>query len=195
MILAPFTPFLAEELYQKLTGGESVHLLDWPVVGHINELVVRDMEIVREYVNQALSLRAKERLKIRQPLASVTVPTLGEFVNFEDILTEELNVKKVVQGDELALDTELTPELKREGLAREVIRHVQAARKDASLNVDDHIKLSLKTDDSNLGAAIDDNQSVIMSEALADTFDAAGYNYTVTVKVEGVDLYISLEKS
>jgi len=54
--LAPFTPFLAEELFRNLTGEESVHLTDWPEVGHVNELVVRDMETVREYVNQALSL-------------------------------------------------------------------------------------------------------------------------------------------
>jgi isoleucyl-tRNA synthetase len=49
-VAAPFTPFLAEELYQKLTGGESVHLLNWPVAGRVNELVVGEMETVRDYV-------------------------------------------------------------------------------------------------------------------------------------------------
>ncbi|MDB5176935.1 MAG: ileS [Candidatus Saccharibacteria bacterium] len=195
MILAPFTPFLAEELYQKLTGGESVHLLDWPEVGHINELVVSDMEAVREYVNQALSLRAKEHIKIRQPLASVTVPTLGEFVNFEDILTEELNVKKVVQGSELALDFEITPELKREGLVREVIRHVQSARKEAGLNVDDRIKLNLKTDDDDLSAAVHEHQGVITTETLATEMSDVEYDYAMVVKVEGVELSLSLEKA
>lgn len=195
MILAPFTPFLAEELYQKLTGGESVHLLDWPVAGHINEPVVQDMETVRDYVNQALSLRAKERIKIRQPLASVAVPTLGQFVNFEDILTDELNVKKVVQGSELALDFTITPELRREGLAREVVRHVQAARKDAGLNVDDRIRLSLTTDNDELQTAIAEHKDTIANETLANGLDKSTYDYRVEVKVEEARLIVSLEKA
>lgn len=195
MILAPFTPFLADELYQKLTGGESVHLLDWPVVGHVNELVVQDMETVREYVNQALSLRAKERVKIRQPLASVTVPTLGQFVNFEDILTDELNVKKVVQGNELALDFMITPELHREGLAREVVRHIQAARKDAGLNVDDRIQLSLTTDNDALQQAIAEHADTIANETLANSLDDKTYDYQTEVTVEDARLVVSLEKT
>lgn len=195
MVLAPFTPFLAEELYQKLTGGESVHLLDWPKTGHINELVVKDMETVREYVNQALSIRAKERVKIRQPLASVTVPTLGEFVNFHDILTDELNVKTVQQGAEMALDLEITPELKREGLVREVIRHVQAARKEAGLNVDDRIKLRLKTNDQGLRQAIVEHSEVIASETLAVAMTDDTYEYDTVVKVEGAELELSLQKA
>jgi len=195
LVLAPFTPFLTEELYQKLTGGDSVHLLDWPRDGHVNELVVSDMETVRDYVNQALSLRASERVKIRQPLASVTVPTLGEFVNFDDILTEELNVKKVVQGNELALDFDITPELKREGLMREVVRHVQAARKDAGLNVDDRIKLSLTTDDDDLQKAISEHEATIAIETLATDIASNEYGYSSTVKVEGAELGVSLEKA
>lgn len=193
-VLAPFTPFLAEELYQKLTGGESVHLLDWPKVGHVNELVVRDMETVRDYVNQALSIRAKERIKIRQPLASVTVPTLGDFVDFADILTEELNVKSVKQGSELGFDLTITDELKREGLMREIIRHVQSARKQAGLNVDDHIALVLTTDSSELQAAISEHRSVIAAETLADTFGGTVDGYQVDVKVEGVMLTIALAR-
>ncbi len=195
LVLAPFTPFLAEELYQKLTGGESVHLLDWPKVGHINELVVQDMETVRDYVNQALSIRAKERLKIRQPLMSVTVPTLGKFVNFEDILTEELNVKQVQLGLELALELEVTPALRREGLSREVIRHVQSARKAAGLNVDDRIHLSLVTSDDELTAAIDEHNATIAAETLAEILDATTYDYVEVVSVESAELKVSLEKS
>jgi len=155
VILAPFTPFLAEELYQKLGGGnESVHLLDWPTNYTVDELVMNDMELVREYVNQGLGLRAQSGMKVRQPLASMTVPKLGEFVDFASILSEELNVKQVIVGDVVALDFELTPELKREGLMREVVRHVQGARKAAGLNVDDRIVLSLTTANDDLKAAI-----------------------------------------
>jgi isoleucyl-tRNA synthetase len=192
-ILAPFTPFLAEELYQKLTGGESVHLLDWPVAGHVNELVVQDMETVREYVNVGLSLRAKERMKVRQPLASVSVPTLGKFVDFEDILTEELNVKTVKTG-ELALDTVITPSLKREGLMREVVRHIQNARKNAGLNIDDRIVLSLKTEDADLEKAIVEYTKVISTETLAEAITDDTYDNEAVVKIEGAKLIITLEK-
>ncbi len=197
-IMAPFTPFLAEELYQKLTGGESVHLLDWPAAGHVNELVVRDMETVRDYVNQALSIRAKERIKIRQPLASITVPTLGEFVDFADILTEELNIKEVKQGGELALDLAITPGLKAEGLSREVIRHIQSARKAAGLNVDDRICVSVVTSDVELAGAIRTYSDEISTEVLAATkleTVSADYEHTTTVKVDGVELVVSLQKA
>ncbi|MFZ2836081.1 MAG: isoleucine--tRNA ligase [Candidatus Saccharimonadales bacterium] len=195
-VLAPFTPFLAEELYQKLTGGESVHLLDWPVTGHVNELVVQDMETVRDYVNAGLSIRAKERMKVRQPLASVTVPQSGEFVDFEDILTEELNVRTVIvkPGSDVALDLVITPDLKREGLMREVIRHVQNARKNAGLNVDDHISLSLSTESDELLKAIHEHGVVIAAETLADTVTTASYSYEAVVKVEGAEMTVSLQK-
>ncbi len=193
-IIAPFTPFLAEELYQKLTGGESVHLLDWPVAGRVNELVLKDMEAVREYVNQGLSIRAKEKLKVRQPLASVTVPTLGEFVNFEDILSEELNVKTVLSGAELQFDLVVTPELKREGLMREVIRAVQSARKQAGLNVDDKIVLSLQTDNEQLQRAIDEHQQTIIAETLAAKIDDQTHDYSSDVTIETAQLKLSLKK-
>jgi isoleucyl-tRNA synthetase len=193
-IMAPFTPFLAEELYQKLTGGESVHLLDWPAAGHVNELVVGEMETVREYVNQGLSIRAKERLKVRQPLASVTVPTLGQFVSFEDILTEELNVKAVQKGKELSLDLHVTPELKREGLMREVVRFVQNARKQAGLNVDDRIELTLITEDGELLKAINEYVDTITSETLAEKLTNTMFAFETDVTVEKAPLKISLQK-
>jgi len=196
LALAPFTPFLAEELYQKMTGGESVHLLNWPQVGHVNELVVDEMETVRDYVNQGLSIRAKERQKVRQPLASVTVPSLGKFVDFTDILSEELNVKSVKLGDEFALDLVITPKLKSEGIAREVIRHIQSARKEAGLNIDDRIQLVLLTDDAELKNAINDNKKVITDETLAtELSDSGSKDFTVTVKIDGVELTLSLQKS
>jgi isoleucyl-tRNA synthetase len=194
-VLAPFTPFLAEELFRNLTGEESVHLTDWPQAGHVNELVVQDMETVRDYVNQALSLRAAAKLKIRQPLASITVPTLGQFVDFESVLVEELNVKKVVQGDELALDLELTAELQQEGRAREIVRHIQAARKAAGLNVDDRIELSLIATDETLSQAITAFHKTICEETLAGELTEQSYDYGVTVSVEGMSLVVSLQKA
>lgn len=195
MVLAPFTPFLAEELYQKMTGGESVHLLDWPEVGKINDLVVDDMKKIRDYVNQGLSIRARAHLKVRQPLACVTIPSLGEHIDFADILKEELNVKEVKLGQEYNLDLEVTPELKNEGIAREIIRYIQSARKDAGLNVDDRIQLSLITDNKELIEAIKKYKKIITDETLAEELsDKSEYKYCAEVKIDGIILQISLQK-
>jgi isoleucyl-tRNA synthetase len=194
--LAPFVPFLSEELYRKLTGGESVHLTDWPSAGHVNELVVQDMETVRDYVNQALRLRAAAKLKIRQPLASVTVPSAGEFVNFTDILTDELNVKTVIFGGELALNLELTDELRSEGLMREIVRQIQSARKEADLNVDDRIELSLSSSDDLIQRAHSDHAAAIKEETLAVAMtNDTEYAFTKTVSIDGAELTVSLQKA
>ncbi|MGE5299165.1 MAG: class I tRNA ligase family protein, partial [Acidobacteriota bacterium] len=198
-VLAPFTPFLAEELYQNMTGdNESIHLKDWLPAGRINELVTADMETARDYVNQGLSLRARAGLKVRQPLASVTVPKLGTFVDYQAILMDELNVKAVQEGSEVAIDEVVTPELKREGYMREVIRHVQAARKAAGLNVDDRIQLALlvNTDgeSAELEKAIEEHEKTIAEETLTTQFADVQDGYDTTVKVESIELRIVLKK-
>lgn len=199
VIMAPFTPFLSEELYQKLGGGnESVHLLDWPTNYTVDQQVLDEMATVRDYVNQALSLRAAEKIKIRQPLASVTIPSTGSYVNFEDILVEELNVKKVIQGEKLELDFVITPELKREGLMREVVRHVQAARKAAGLNVDDRIVLALmvQPDDADeLEKAIEEHSKAIAEETLTAEYADVQDGHDTTVKIEEHELRICLKKA
>lgn len=209
-VLAPFTPFLAEELYSKLTDDkESIHLKDWLSAGHVNELVMNDMETVREYVNQGLSLRAKAGLKVRQPLAKVVLQ--GQHLNdyYKDILQEELNVKEVVfnamlevqsasigvTSDSVHLDTNLTPALWHEGLMREVVRHVQSARKNAGLNVDDRINLSLVTLDTELKEAVKEYAENIKTETLAVTLSESSYTHEQTVKIEGKELVVSLEKA
>lgn len=195
-VLAPFTPFLAEELYHNLTGDkESIHLKDWLSAGHVDTLVMNDMEMVRGYVNEGLSLRARAGLKVRQPLASVTVPSLGEHVDFVSILQDELNVKAVKTGDVVALDEALTPELKREGLMREVVRYVQAARKNAGLNVDDRIVLSFTTDIEELQQAITEHDSTIQAETLAVLLGDVTAGHEETVKIEGMELQVCLKKS
>lgn len=194
VILAPFTPFLAEELYQKLGGGEeSVHLLDWPTNYTVDQLVLDEMKELREYINEGLSLRAKAGIKVRQPLASVDVPKLGEFVDYQSVLIDELNVKSVNIGEVVAIDEEITPELKREGYMREVIRHVQAARKAAGLNVDDRINLELDTDDAELAKALDEHHDTIYAETLATKSDSVVAE-PVPAKIDGIELSIYLAK-
>ena len=198
IMLAPFTPFLSEELYHNLTGStESVHLLDWPEIGAINKLVVNDMNVLRDQITQALSLRAKAGIKIRQPLASVTVPTISESVDAEAILMEELNVKSVENGQEVGIDLNITTDLKEEGLSREIIRVVQNARKKAGLNVDDRIKLNLSYEQE-IEDAINHFKVIIANETLSTDLSQnanKNYSYTEEVKVDGTPITISLEKT
>jgi isoleucyl-tRNA synthetase len=198
--LAPFVPFMAEELYRKLTGGESVHLTDWPAVGHANELVLDRMARTREIIEQGLSLRmfksdAEVQIKVRQPLSKLTYggEKLDDF--YESIIAEEVNVKEVAHGDFefVSLDKTITPELRREGMAREVIRHVQAARKNAGLNIDDRIKLSLSADEPQLTQAIEEHKEVIVTETLASDITTETYAHASEGTIEGATIALSLE--
>ena len=200
-ILAPFTPFLAEELYQKMTGSEfdssvteSVHLLDWPEAGEINQEVLDKMVRTREIITEGLALRmnkseTEEQIKVRQPLAEYVYSgeSLDEY--YEQIIADEVNVKNVKVGHEFRLDKHLTTELLEEGFIRELIRFVQAARKKVGLEVDDRIKLSIDTE-------IDDKwQEILKTEVLATTLSFNdNYEYDEVIKINGKNITISLEK-
>jgi len=210
-ILAPFTPFLAEELYHNLTGDdESIHLKDWLPAGEINRAMLRDMNALRAAVNDGLSKRAAEGIKVRQPLASAKlVSTISQNTPEEvaqflvDIARDELNVKSVeaVIGSELDVseasaqpsvvyDLNITPELKREGLMREIVRHVQSARKKAGLQVDDRIILQLTTNDDQLRQAINEHRATIAAETLASFGESNSNRSKATI--EGAEFDIAL---
>ena len=210
-ILAPFTPFLAEELYHNLTGDdESIHLKDWLPAGEINRAMLRDMNALRAAVNDGLSKRAAEGIKVRQPLASAKlVSTISQNTPEEvaqflvDIARDELNVKsvEVVTGSELDIpevstqpsvvyDLNITPELKREGLMREIVRHVQSARKKAGLQVDDRIILQLTTNDDQLRQAINEHRATIAAETLASFGESNSNRSKATI--EGAEFDIAL---
>ena len=210
-ILAPFTPFLAEELYHNLTGdAESIHLKDWLPAGEINRAMLRDMNALRAAVNDGLSKRAAEGIKVRQPLASAKlVSTISQNTPEEvaqflvDIARDELNVKsvEVVTGSELDVseasaqpsvvyDLNITPELKREGLMREIVRHVQSARKKAGLQVDDRIILQLTTNDDQLRQAINEHRATIAAETLASFGESNSNRSKATI--EGAEFDIAL---
>ena len=210
-ILAPFTPFLAEELYHNLTGDdESIHLKDWLPAGEINRAMLRDMNALRAAVNDGLSKRAAEGIKVRQPLASAKlVSTISQNTPEEvaqflvDIARDELNVKSVeaATGSELDIpevsaqpsvvyDLNITPELKREGLMREIVRHVQSARKKAGLQVDDRIILQLITNDDQLRQAINEHRATIAAETLASFGESNSNRSKATI--EGAEFDIAL---
>ena len=197
IVLAPFTPFLSEELYQKITtSDESVHLLYWP--GPLSEPdrenILENMARTRQIITDALSLRmqksdTEEQIKVRQPLALLIYPgeKLDDF--YEQIIREEVNVKKVEHGKALKLDKTLTKELKEEGYARDLIRAIQSARKHAGLQMDDHIKLSISADIPEAYA------DLVKAEVLADTIDNGNYAHDEIAKITGENITISLEKA
>ena len=245
-LLAPFTPFLAEELYHNLTGDdESIHLKDWLPAGAVDEQILTDMARTRELINTGLSLRMKKdehqaSIKVRQPLqrAAYAGAKLAEY--YEQIMAEELNVKEirwVEHVDEyladrdategtikpeswVEIDKTITPELKREGLMREVIRHVQSARKKAGLQVDDRIVLHLAVGAepasasqsavpspsqaqpasdaaAQLRQALEEHADTIASETLATMAPEhlADALYHTTAMVDGAELQVSLGKA
>ena len=252
-VAAPLVPLISERVWQGLTGGRSVHLTDWPDADAFPAADdVRDaMDAVRELSSVGNALRKKEKLRVRLPLARLTVvsPLAADLAQFEGILREELNVKavelvqlaestaseygishrlsvnaraagprlgkevqKVIraakegfwteqdgvvtadgialepheydlvletsgrpEGEALALvptggfmllDTVTTPELEAEGMARDAIRVVQEARKNAGLDVSDRIVLALNVSAEN-AAALQQHSDLIAGETLA----------------------------
>jgi isoleucyl-tRNA synthetase len=145
--MAPFTPFIAEEMYKNLTGDESVHLVEFPTSDEklIDEKLNAEMKKVRDVISEGLQQRALNRIKVRQPLAGATIKHKIENAELVEIMQEELNVKSVTvletQEENIKLDLEITPELKLEGTARELVRAIQEMRKEAGYEVDNHIKI------------------------------------------------------
>jgi len=151
-LLAPVMPFLAEHLYAQVGGEkESVHLEAWPEVKEVDKNILITMAEVRRVVSLALEARAKAGIKVRQPLASVTVRGNELDAALASIITDELNVKQVVWSsslaDEVQLDTIITPELKREGQFRDLLRTVQELRKKTGLTPSDIVTLEIATND------------------------------------------------
>lgn len=189
-LMAPFTPFMSEDIYQRLTGKNgSVHLIDFPVADRslLVTTLEKEMDAVRDFITQGLRLRSQAQIKVRQPLQSAGMPSCPDYLI--DVVKEELNVKEVQVGTkEVTIDTQLTPELIGEGLAREVIRHIQSLRKDTGLNVDDRIDLVVFSPDEILQQAISQHQELITAETLAQTY-VTEETHQVTTQELTIDSY------
>lgn len=148
-VMAPFAPFHADWLWQRVReeeGAESVHLARWGEPQEVNEASLKEMELVRTLVSEALEARSAAGIKVRQPLQTLSIRReLNEALH--DIIKEEINVKEVVSDstltNEIALDTTITPELQKEGDVRDLIRLIQSARKEAALAPGESAKASL----------------------------------------------------
>jgi isoleucyl-tRNA synthetase len=141
-LLAPFTPFLAETMHRNLAEGRSAHLADFPVPDEEarDRALEEEMAQARAAVQAGLAKRDEARIKVRQPLPALTV-TRELLPEVAAIVRDELNVKELRLGAELALDTTITDELRVEGMARDAVRQVQDLRKRSGLRIEDRIRL------------------------------------------------------
>ncbi|MDO8566466.1 MAG: isoleucine--tRNA ligase [Candidatus Moranbacteria bacterium] len=197
-VMAPFTPFLSEEIFKNLAEEESVHLADWPIVKKelIDEKLNEEMRTARDLVTEGLKLRSDAKIKVRQPLgvSGIRYQVSGEM---QEILKEELNVKNIVVDEKqignITLNTEITEELKLEGAAREIIRAIQEGRKKAKFNVEDRVILGYQGKE-NVFAKFENE---IAKEVLATSVqrgNLADAEYNETVELDGEQFSFSLKR-
>lgn len=160
IIISPFLPFISEEIYTTLTGGESVHLEAWPTLSGevIDEKLISDMMIVRQIVEVGHRVRKEHQMKVRQPLASVTaqIPKTAQLLHkdfeseYKQLISDELNVREVILetgvGDEILVtyDLEISEELRLEGEMRDLIRKIQNMRKKLGVQIIDSIVITIE---------------------------------------------------
>jgi isoleucyl-tRNA synthetase len=188
-IMAPFTPFLAETIWQKTTGhdfkdeNKSVHLEAWPeklrlVVAKENwaeekEKILEEMVMVRKIVEMGLARRDEAGIKVRQPLTEAFVENYNLKKEYEDLIKDELNVKnvRVSRGEgelKVGLDLIITDDLKREGVKRELTRAVNALRKEAGMTIADRAEIYYETDDDVSREIIEEFAEDIMNDTLSE---------------------------
>lgn len=202
-LLAPFMPFITEEINSGLNPeGESIHLAEWPTAEKkaIDKKVEAEMDAVRKVVELGLSERNEKGIKVRQPLASITVKSPEVLSDdAKKIVAEEVNVKEVLakKGEVSAkLDTVITPELRDEGIARDFVRSIQEARKKAGFNVEDRIITGWETVDADVASAIKSQEDYIARETLSETFGEGvpKSQYKETVKINGQEVKLGISK-
>ncbi|MFA7308494.1 MAG: isoleucine--tRNA ligase [Patescibacteria group bacterium] len=217
-LIAPFTPFLSEELYQKLTGNISVHLSTFPEADEklINLELEASMSRVQKIVEMGHSLRKEHKIKNRQPLSELLVQNIEFKATVPDelraIIADELNVKAVNsteqipkgewaqrddQGIHIALDLTITPSLRAEAMKNDLIRLIQDARKEARYGFSDLVHCSIETESPDIQKILVENGEEIMNQG--NLHDIAKTNLpnpdaTLTSEIEGASIIVSVKK-
>jgi isoleucyl-tRNA synthetase len=205
-LLAPFMPFVSDTIYRNLAAGrpgqpESVHLSDWPVAASDwrDEELRQQMSVVRRLVATGLAARNTAGIKVRQPLRAVTIAERPLDPGLEAILLEELNIKGARyqgEGGGLTLDTEITEDLKLEGLGRDIVRTIQELRKRCGFAVEDRIRLYYQGDGL-LAQALERRRDYIAAETLAVHVERGAPPEGAcsdALKAEGEELQVSVLK-
>lgn len=191
-LLAPFAPFTAEEIWQELKlehEEESIHLASWPIAGEISEQLRENMQLVRDLCAVGHALRSKAGIPVRQVLATFFV-TEDLTDAYKEIMKDEMNVKAIEKGPVIIFDERITPELKREGQSRELIRAIQDLRKKSGLNPDDVITLSLSTNE--IGKAIIESFAADIQKVVNAKEIVFGENEGEEIKIDEVMFKIKI---
>ncbi len=157
-VMAPAMPFYAEYLWRAVreeSDAISVHLSAWPVAGAVDPVLLGEMSMVREFVTAALEARTKANIKVRQPLSTLSLNREMEPV-YAEMIADEINVKEILfnqaQTERVLLDTTITPALTEEWAIRELMRAIQAMRKEQGLAQQDEVILTIETNEAGVGA-------------------------------------------
>ena len=196
-LMAPITPFIAEEVYQGTkedSDPESVHLTEWPHEGLVNEEILENMKRVREIVSDGLLRRIEAKIKVRQPIASVFIQTELD-KNYQDLIKDELNTKTVItqinQDTLTRLDTTITKGLKEEGYIRELIRNVQELRKKENYISQDRVTIFISTSDitqtmitayKDMIISATNTKEILFDRTEGETFNDGDISYTLSLK-------------
>jgi isoleucyl-tRNA synthetase len=213
-LMAPFIPFIAEQIWQKVSGydfgdvNQSVHLENWPKANKVDERDLIRMGTVRKFVEAGLAKRDEFKIKIRQPLTSVTFLasdfesiTIKDIDVYLDLIKDELNVKEVFikKGKEffaVELDIKITPELKQEGVKRELVRNINSLRKDANLSIGDSAEIYYETESEELKIVLEKYAIDIMNDTLgkAIKFGVEYVEQSKEFKIEGGAIKLGVKK-
>ena len=178
-ILYPVVPFVSEEIFRGLSGKESLAFEMWPPEGEMDKGLEKDMAAIRGLVEKVLEVRSRIGRNLRWPIGAMKVAAAESIARLAPILASQANVKEVQILDKLdapegwikeetpfgtiALDLELTEELTHEAYAREIVRRVQSMRKDADLDIEDYINLTIWADEE-LSKAVEQKRSYVSHE-------------------------------
>jgi len=219
-LLAPFTPFTAEALFRRLRRSDdpaSVHLFSWPTVpgSWRHQELIEAMEHVRSAAELAHAARARASMKLRQPLKTLALvaPALRGKTELLAVLQDEVNVKEVTvvevlpEGDgyelerggaiAIALDTRLDAELKNEGSVREVIRQLNALRKESGLIPSDRIHIECAPSSSALVLMCQQHEGVILRGAIGEDLtvrETATFSTQRVLSIDGESITLGIKK-
>jgi len=205
-LLAPFCPFISEKIYQGLSTeeAESVHLTDYPKPNNelIDQRLEEQMKKVREIVTLALAERVKVGIKVRQPLQKLEIKEEKLDKELIGLIKEEINVKEAILnkklGTEIKLETKITPQLKEEGIVREVIRYLQDMRKKIGLKPKDRILIQY-FGSAMLNRILAKNRDFILKETKAEDFKLEEklkkvFDIEKEVRINQEKLWIAIKK-